>query len=53
VGIFPNEPAITRLVGTLLMEQSDEWQLQRRYLQLEPLQVFADTQPARLSAVVS
>jgi putative transposase len=53
VGIFPNEPAITRLVGTLLMEQSDEWQLQRRYLQLEPLQVLADTQPARLSAVVS
>lgn len=53
VGIFPNEPAITRLVGALLMEQSDEWQLQRRYLQLEGLQALADNQPARLSAVVS
>jgi putative transposase len=53
VGIFPNEPAITRLVGALLLEQNDEWQLQRRYLQLEGLQSLADNQPARLSAVVS
>jgi putative transposase len=52
VGIFPNEPAITRLVGALLLEQNDEWQLQRRYLQLEGLQSLADNQPARLSAVV-
>jgi putative transposase len=53
VGIFPNEPAITRLVGALLLEQNDEWQLQRRYLQLEGLQALADNQPARLSAVVN
>jgi hypothetical protein len=53
VGIFPNEAAITRLVGALLLEQNDEWQLQRRYLQLEGLQSLADNQPARLSAVVS
>ena len=51
--IFPNEPAITRMVGALLLEQNDEWQLQRRYLQLEGLQSLADNQPARLSAVVS
>jgi putative transposase len=34
VGIFPNEAAITRLVGALLLEQSDEWALQRRNMQL-------------------
>lgn len=53
VGIFPNEAAITRLVGALLLEQSDEWSLQRRYMQLEGLQALADNQTARLSAVVS
>jgi putative transposase len=53
VGIFPNDPAITRLVGALLPEQNDEWQLQRRYLQLEGLQVISDNQPARLSAVMA
>jgi putative transposase len=53
VGIFPNEAAITRLVGALLLEQNDEWQLQRRYMQLEGLQLLADNQAARLSAVVN
>jgi putative transposase len=53
VGIFPNESAITRLVGALLLEQNDEWQLQRRYMQLEGLQQLTDNQPARLSAVMS
>jgi putative transposase len=51
VGIFPNDRAVTRLVGALLLEQSDEWTLQRRYLQLEGLQSLSDTAPARLSAV--
>lgn len=53
VGIFPNEAVITRLVGALLLEQNDEWQLQRRYMALEPLRALTDNQPARLSAVVS
>ena len=53
VGIFPNEAAIVRLVGALLLEQNDEWQLQRRYLQLEGLQALGDNQTARLSAVMS
>jgi len=53
VGIFPNEAAITRLAGALLLEQNDEWQLQRRYMQLEGLQQLTDNQPARLSAVMS
>ena len=53
VGIFPNEAAITRLVVALLLEQNDEWALQRRYMQLEGLQSLSDNQPARLSAVIA
>jgi putative transposase len=53
VGIFPNAAAITRLAGALLLEQNDEWQLQRRYMPLEPLRALVDNQPVRLSAVVS
>jgi len=53
VGIFPNEAAIVRLVGALLLEQNDEWQLQRRYMQLEGLQALSDNQSARLSAVLN
>lgn len=52
VGIFPNERAIIRLVGAMMLEQNDEWSLQRRYMQLEGLQSLCDTQPARLSAVI-
>ena len=38
VGIFPNEEAITRLVGAILMEQSEEWAVQRaRYMTLETI----------------
>lgn len=37
VGIFPNEASITRLVGAILLEQNDEWQLQHRYMTLETM----------------
>jgi putative transposase len=51
VGIFPNDSAIIRLVGAMMLEQNDEWALNRRYMQLEALQSLSDTVPTRLSAV--
>ena len=53
VGIFPNERAIIRLVGAMMLEQNDEWSLQRRYMQLEGLQSLCENQSARLSAVIN
>jgi transposase-like protein len=53
VGIFPNESAIYRLVGALLLEQNDEWALQRRYMTLETLAEVGDNPNVSLSAVAA
>ena len=43
VGIFPNEAAVTRLIGALLLEQNDEWSVQRaRYMTLETIAPMSD-----------
>jgi putative transposase len=52
VGIFPNEESVVRLVGALLLEQSDEWATQRsRYMTLETVAAVSDTATVRLGAV--
>ena len=53
VAIFPNEAAIVRLVGALLLEQNDEWAVQRRYMSLETLEPMSDdpqAKPRRIAA---
>jgi transposase-like protein len=44
VGIFPNEESIYRLMGAVLLEQNDEWQLQHRYMQIEGMAELAGPQ---------
>src|SRR6201999_1267480 len=41
VGIFPQEASIIRLIGAVLLEQNDEWQLQHRYMQVEAMAELA------------
>lgn len=51
--IFPNDPTITRLVEAMLLEQNDEWCLQRRYMQLGAFGAVSDNPQANLSAVIN
>ena len=48
VGICPNEGAIIRLIGAVLLEANDEWQLQHRYMQTEAM---AELTPTLIDAV--
>jgi transposase-like protein len=54
VGIFPNEAAITRLVGAILLEQNDEWAVQRaRYITLESIAPVGDDPIVSLPVVAA
>jgi hypothetical protein len=52
VGIFPNEDAIVRLIGAILLEQNDEWAVQRaRYMTLETIAPLSDDPTVSLPAI--
>ena len=54
VGIFPNEEAIIRLVGAILLEQNDEWAVQRgRYVTLETITPVGDDPAVSFPAIAS
>ena len=53
VGIFPNEASVRRLVGAVLLEQNDDWQLQHRYLTLETMTGMATSDEAALAALTT
>ena len=54
VGIFPNEAALTRLIGAILLEQNDEWSVQRaRYMTLETIAPLSDDLTVSMPALAA
>lgn len=50
VGVFPDEAAALRLVGALLLERADEWEVERRPFSLESMRKLTAPDPADLLA---
>jgi len=53
IGIFPNDAAVLRLVGALMLEQNDEWAVSRRYMTLETLGSVSHNPIVSLPAVAA
>ncbi len=54
VGIFPNEAALTRLIGAILLEQNYEWPVQRvRYMTLETIEPLSDDLTVSMPALAA
>jgi hypothetical protein len=55
--IATNEGSIIRLIGAVLLEANDEWQLQHRYMQTEPMAEFTpptiEAMPTQISTVAA
>jgi transposase-like protein len=45
VGIFPSEASIIRLIGAVLLEANDEWQMQHRYMGVEAMAELLSPSP--------
>ncbi|MEP3437507.1 MAG: transposase [Hoeflea sp.] len=54
VVVFPNDDAVVRLAGALLLEQNDEWAVQRsRYMNPETIATMSDDSLISMPAVAS